>query len=206
MARKPKGYSRVDSEEVQGWLVRIKRGDVRKSRFMSDAAYGSKRKSREAAEKQYEEWAKEMPAAATSHGKLSVRNTTGVVGVHFARDTDSRFPNCQYDSYIASWLSDEGKRTKLGFSCNRYGDDAFALACLAREKKLTDRDKVMALLDKQRKSGKPIDMPPAVPPAKPAKKKPAKASADKPKPTKKAVKKVAKKATKKAAAKGKMAK
>ena len=61
MARQPKGYSRVDSEVVHGWLVRIKRGDVRKSRFMSDSTYGGKRKSRDAAQQQYEEWTKEMP-------------------------------------------------------------------------------------------------------------------------------------------------
>ncbi len=153
MARQPKGYSRVDSEDVHGWLVRIKRGDERKSRFMSDSTYGGKKKSRDAAQQQYEEWTKEMPEPATSQGKLSVRNTTGVVGVHFACDTDSRFPNCQYESYIASWLSDEGKRTKLGFSCSRYGEDAFELACIAREKRLTDREKVLALLERRKKSG-----------------------------------------------------
>jgi len=178
MARQPKGYSRVDSEDVHGWLVRIKRGDVRRSRFMSDSTYGGKRKSRDAAQQQYEEWTKEMPEPATSHDKLSVRNTTGVVGVHFACDTDSRFPNCQYESYIASWLADDGKRTKLGFSCSRYGDDAFDLACIAREKRMTDREKVLALLERRKKTGA---------------KSPAKASAA-PKVAKTAKKKVAKQA------------
>lgn len=172
MARQPKGYSRVDSEDVHGWLVRIKRGDVRKSRFMSDSTYGGKRKSRDAAQQQYEEWTKEMPEPATSHDKLSVRNTTGVVGVHFACDTDSRFPNCQYESYIASWLADDGKRTKLGFSCSRYGEDAFDLACIAREKRLTDRAKVMALLERRKKTGVKSTAAPKV--AKTAKKKVAK--------------------------------
>jgi hypothetical protein len=146
---------------------------------MSDSTYGGKRKSRDAAQKQYEEWTKEMPEPATSHDKLSVRNTTGVVGVHFACDTDSRFPNCQYESYIASWLAEDGKRTKLGFSCSRYGEDAFDLACIAREKRLTDRAKVMALLERRKKSGvksptKPN--PPAAKVAKTAKKKVAKAA------------------------------
>jgi hypothetical protein len=200
MARKPKGYSRVDSEDVHGWLVRIKRGDVRKSRFMSDSTYGGKRKSRDAAEKQYEDWLRELPQAATSHGKLSGRNTTGIVGVHFARDTDSRFPNCQYESYIASWLSEDGKRTKLGFSCNRYGADAFELACIAREKRLTDREKVVALMEKRKKSGKPAPVPLTAAAAADSN---AKAAAGKSKPSKNAVKT---KTGSKAAAKGKQAK
>lgn len=156
MPRKPKGCSRVDSDttNAHGWLVRIKRGDVRRSKFVSDAAYGGKAKAKLAARELYEQWVQELPEPDSSVGKLSARNTTGVVGVHYSLDADERFPNCAYDSYIASWLSDDGKRTKIGFSCNRYGDDAFALACLAREKRLTDRAKVLALHARQSASKK----------------------------------------------------
>jgi hypothetical protein len=143
--RNPKGFSRVDSESTNahGWLVRIKRGDVRRSRFISDSTHGGKRKSKLVAQQVYEEWLKELPAPETSLNKLNRRNTTGVVGVHYSHDVDGRYPGCEYESYIASWLSDAGKRTKLGFSCNKYGNKAFALACLARELRTTDRQAVL---------------------------------------------------------------
>lgn len=149
--RQPKGYSRVDSDTTNshGWLVRIRRKDVLKSSFVSDSTHGGKRKSQAAAIKLYEEWTKDLPPMETCAGKMSVRNASGVVGVHYANDGDTRYPSCTYESYIASWLSDEGKRQKLGFSCNKYGDDAFALACIAREKKLTDRKKVLAIFEKK---------------------------------------------------------
>lgn len=151
VARQPKGYSRVDSETTNshGWLVRIRRKDVLKSSFVSDSTHGGKRKSLAAAVALYEEWTRDLPPMETCAGKMSVRNASGVVGVHYANDGDTRYPNCRYESYIASWLGEEGKREKLGFSCNKYGDDAFFLACIAREKQLTDRKKVLAIFAKK---------------------------------------------------------
>jgi hypothetical protein len=151
VARQPRGYSRVDSDTTNshGWLVRIRRQDVLKSSFVSDSTHGGKRKSLAAAIKLYQEWTAKMPPMETCAGKMSVRNASGVVGVHYANDGDSRYPNCSYESYIASWLGENGKRMKLGFSCNKYGEDAFALACIAREKKLTDREKVLAIFAKK---------------------------------------------------------
>lgn len=154
MPRKIRGFSRVESADARGWLVRIKRGDDRKSRFISDTAHGGKRKSMQVAQELYEEWVAEMPPPETSLNKVGVRNSSGVVGVHHSHDVDMRFPGCNYDSYVASWLDEDGKRKNIRFSCNKYGDDAFELACIAREKQLSDRDKVMALLERRKKSGK----------------------------------------------------
>lgn len=155
MPRKIKGYSRVDSGDAHGWLVRIKRGDTQKSRFISDSTNGGKRKAMLVAKAIYEQWVNEMPPPKTSENKLGKRNKSGVVGVHHSHDVDERYPGCEYESYIASWLDDDGRRKNVRFSCNKYGDDAFELACLAREKKLTDREKVIALYSRRKKTSKP---------------------------------------------------
>jgi hypothetical protein len=192
--RKVKGYSRVESGDARGWLVRIKRGDERKSRFISDSTHGGKRKAMLVAQQVYEEWVAEMPAPETSAGKIGKRNSSGVVGVHYSHDVDERYPGCEYESYVASWLDEDGRRKNMRFSCHKYGDDAFELACLAREKKLADRDKVVALFSRRQKS-----KPKKSAKSKPAKKTPAQKTTAKSKPAKKTT--VKKKTAKKTIAK-----
>lgn len=154
MPRKLKGYSRVDSEDAHGWLVRIKRGDTRRSRFISDSTNGGKRKSEKVAKEVYDAWVAELPEPESSEDKLGKRNSTGVVGVHHSWDQDTRFPNCRYESYVASWVDDEGKRRNIRFSINKYGKrGAFEMACICRQERLRDRNKVIAI-HKQRKSAK----------------------------------------------------
>ncbi len=150
--RSSKGYSRVDSDErnVHGWLVRIKRGKTRRSKFLSDATHGGKRKSLTEAKLVYQAWQAELPPPTSTRGKLTNRNASGVVGVHFSSDTDARYPNCRYESYIASWKSEDGHRRNTRFSCNKYGKKiAFQLACIAREVMSSDREKVLAIYDRR---------------------------------------------------------
>ncbi len=152
MPRKIKGYSRVDSDDAHGWLVRIKRGDTRRSRFISDATHGGKRKSMLIAQQLYRDWTDELPEPETSAGKVGVRNSTGIVGVHFARDIDARYPSCVYESYVASWLNEDGRRRNVRFSCSKYGEDeARALAAIARQQQISDREKVESIFERIQK-------------------------------------------------------
>lgn len=147
----PKGFARVDSEatNTHGWLVRISRGAERRSRFFSDSSHGGKAKSKKLAEACYQEWVKEMSPPGSTRDKLTKRNGTGVVGVHLAKEVDSRYPTCQYVSYVASWLGDDGKRRNVRFLINRYGKKvALQLAALARKHQLSEREKVHALYEK----------------------------------------------------------
>lgn len=155
MPRNVKGFSRVDSGEAHGWLVRIKRGDIKRSRFISDSTHGGKRKSKAVAEQVYQDWVAELPAPDTAEDKLGKRNASGVVGVHYSHDVDSRYPNCAYEYYIASWKTEDGKRQNVRFSISKWGKKvAFELACLARAKRTTDRNKVQKLYEKQAKIAK----------------------------------------------------
>ncbi len=197
MARKIKGFSRVDSGDAHGWLVRIKRGDIKRSRFISDATHGGKNKSKKLAEQVYEEWVKELPEPDTAEDKLGKRNTSGVVGVHYSYDVDARYPGCAYEYYIASWKTDDGTRQNVRFAVSKWGKKAaFDLACIARELRTTDRGKIEQAYERQggKKKKTAVKSSKAAPAAK---KKTANKSATS------AKKKVAKKVTKKKTARKK---
>ena len=86
----PKGFARVDSESTNshGWLVRILRGTERRSRFFSDKTHGGKAKSKKKAEACYQAWVAEMDPPISTRNKITKRNSTGVVGVHLATESD----------------------------------------------------------------------------------------------------------------------
>lgn len=147
----PKGFARVDSESTNshGWLVRILRGSERRSRFFSDKTHGGKAKSKKKAEACYLAWVAEMEPPISTRDKITKRNSTGVVGVHLATESDPRYTDCQYVSYVASWMTDDRKRRNIRFLVNKYGKkNALALATIAREKQCVDREKVVAMFEK----------------------------------------------------------
>ena len=211
MPRKVKGYSRVDSGEAHGWLVRIKRGDIKRSRFISDSTHGGKKKSKAVAEQVYQEWADELPEPDTAEDKLGKRNSSGVVGVHYSYDVDARYPNCAYEYYIASWKTEDGRRQNVRFAISKWGKKvAFELACIARAERTTDREKVQKLHEKGHDAAKASPKKGATAkkaaPKKAAKKAAPKKAAKKAAPKKAAKKAAPKKAAKKAAPKKKAAK
>lgn len=156
MARaKPTGASRVDrpANGAVGWLMRIRRGETFVQEFFSDAAYGGKRAAQRAARERYAELAASLPPPKTSEGALSVRNSSGVVGVRLAREGTNAAGEPR-ESYVASWRENGRDRT-VRFSCTAFGKrKAFQLAQLARELRTTDRDVLLAQLAANRKSAK----------------------------------------------------
>ena len=172
--------------------MRIRRGGTFVQEFFSDAAHGGKRKSQLAAQKRYAELSESLPAPSTSEGTMSVRNSSGVVGVRLAREGTNAAGEPR-ESYVASWR-EGGQDKTVRFSCSLFGKrKAFQLACLAREKRSTDRDALLEELGASKGKGKAV---------KAVKKAPAKAKKAAKKAVKtveKAAKKVAKKAAKKAA-------
>ncbi len=193
-----KGITRLDIESNCGYVVRMSRGGNRISKYFSDSQNGGKRKALIAAKACYDELLKTMgPANASPTGRLTSRNSTGVVGVHVAYTQDNRYPGCEYYAYCASWVTESGKREKASFAWNKYGQDlAMELAILARDRRISDREKVVALYEQtgaSKKSGKGKTVKKTVKKQakKTVKKKAVKRAA------KKSVKKVVKKAAKK---------
>ena len=157
MSKALKGITRIEYDGIstRGWMVRITRAGVRKQQFFNDKSLGGKAKSLKAAKECYTEWAANAGPVQTSKGRKTSRNSSGKVGVHLVRNVDSRWANAESFGYCASWVTEDGLRQKLSFAWKRYGKkNAWTLACLAREKELTDRAKVLALFEAQTKRAK----------------------------------------------------
>jgi len=154
------GITRFDVEgsTVRGYMVRICRNGKRISEFFSDARCGGKRKAFQAAQESYQYLLGVMgPIVSPTRNKITRRNTSGKVGVHAAHSTDSRYPNSDTWSYCASWVTNDRKRMKVSFSWIKYGEDvAWELACLAREKLINERERVVTLYEnrERRKAAK----------------------------------------------------
>lgn len=203
-----KGITRFDHNNRHGYLVRISRGGHRTNKYYADATYGGKRKALAAAKEAHARLEEELgPIESSTKDRLTNRNSTGVVGVHVAYTQDSRYPNCEYYAYCASWVNEAGKRKKISFAWNRYGQNmAWDLAVLARQKELTDREKVVAMFErrqgKKTKQSKKATKRLAKRPVgrkKVSKKKPAKKPNAKKRLVKKGLKKTVKKSAKKKA-------
>ena len=153
-----RGITRFEYEQKSGsgFLVRLCRNGQRINEFFSDARYGGKAKAKKAAKERYEQLVEEYgPASTSMKGVVTSRNTTGIVGVHIAHGFDNRFPNCEYWSYCASWVNEDGSRSKISFSWNKYGEEeALELAKFAREREICEREKVETLFAKSQAAKK----------------------------------------------------
>lgn len=137
------GITRYDIPEKKtfGCMMRICRQGKRYNEFFSDADCGGKRKSKDAAIARYNELAAQLPEPGPVKNKATVRNSSGVVGVHNAETLDAS--GNVYLAYCASWVDETGRRCKINFSVSKYGDrKAWALACFARKHKISDRQEV----------------------------------------------------------------
>ena len=151
-----KGITRFDLDSgVSGYMVRTCRKGKKTNDFFSDSKYGGKRKALAAAKQKYEELQIKLgPAKHATLNKITARNTSGHVGVHLDHTVRNESPDFEYFSYVASWTED-GKRVKTKFSCDKYGKKAaFEMACLARKKKITDREKIITLYERAKKRKK----------------------------------------------------
>jgi len=150
------GITRFDIDERHGYMVRIRRNGNQINEYFSDKKFGGKRKALTAAKERHAQLVEELgPAENATKNLLTNRNTTGKVGVHVAHSYETRWANNEYFAYCASWKETDGARKKINFSWSLYGKkEAFELACLARDKELTDRDTVVAIREKLKAKAK----------------------------------------------------
>jgi hypothetical protein len=142
-AKKIKGITRheVSHSSSAGWMMRIQRQRVLTQEYFSDGVYGSKNKARIAAEERYQELVKKLPAVVRG-GSKSVRNTSGKVGVRLSVAKGALPDSNALEAYVAFWRVD-GADFTVQFACKKYGKrGAFKRACIARDKKIVDRDLV----------------------------------------------------------------
>ncbi|MBL8480898.1 MAG: AP2 domain-containing protein [Rhodocyclaceae bacterium] len=137
------GISRVDNEasRTHGWLVTIqRRGTIHRKHF-SDGVFGGKQKSFNAAKAFRDEIIEKYPPFSLREYSNIVKknNKSGVVGVcrYCASETRDLPEDKQRWFWVASWPLPDGKRKRVKFSVNKYGEDtAFKMALKARKEAL----------------------------------------------------------------------
>ncbi|MCB1232655.1 MAG: hypothetical protein KDN19_20580 [Verrucomicrobiae bacterium] len=136
------GICRLDLETSQthGWQVRLQRNGVRFTRFFADESWGGRKaaleRARQFRDRLLNRLERRDSGKARSHSIPASRNRSGVVGV--ARVINIGANGIEYASWQATWSPSAGARRRVRFSVLRYGEDeAFRLACDARERGLT---------------------------------------------------------------------
>jgi hypothetical protein len=127
-----RNVQRVDHHHFHGWQVCLKRAGERHEHYFGDEG------DREAALRRALRWRDQMAAVLPPPRKFKRRhvlNTTGVIGVHLARQYTRARRLAHY--YGATWMDDLGHRRKRSFSVAKYGTrKARALAVAARAEAL----------------------------------------------------------------------
>ncbi len=121
-----------------GWQVRLQRRGKRYDKYFADAGFSGKRAALASA-KAYRDHLLEISRNYTTKelaSRPSVRNSSGVVGVRPAVQTDQRDGyEFSYHFWIAQWTDHEGNRRTRSFSVDKWGDDeACRLAIQARNR------------------------------------------------------------------------
>jgi AP2 domain len=142
------------NEPMRTVMARISRQGVLHQKNFPLTQYKTWEKAERAGKKWVKETLPTLPQADSTRGKLTARNSSGVVGVRLANATRTRnervYPDWRWVAYWAGCEQSGG----IGFSVKSYGDrEAFLSACLARELESLDRDAIAAEL--KRRKGSP---------------------------------------------------
>jgi hypothetical protein len=132
--RSARNLQRVDHHDFYGWHVCLKRAGRRYERYFSDQGDAKDARERALA------WRDEMVATLPPPRKFKRRyalNTTGVIGVHLARQRTRKGTHLRY--YCATWIDDAGRPRKRSFSVAKFGEmKARSLAIHARKDALAE--------------------------------------------------------------------
>jgi hypothetical protein len=137
-----KGISRIDCPENKtvGWYVRVRLGNVTKSKFISDHKNGGKEEGLKRAVACRNQLEQELGKPRTDWiivGK-NPRNQTGVVGVRRTAKKHKGKDGRVYlnDVYEVTWNAGREKRGRTSVSIAKYGErNAFRRACAIRRQK-----------------------------------------------------------------------
>lgn len=137
-----KGISRIDCPERKtvGWYVRVRLGNVTKSKFVSDKGHGGKEAALQRAVEYRNEMERELGKPRTDWVVVgnNPRNVSGVVGV---RRTAKKYKGKDGTVYLnevyeVSWNAGREKRGRTSVSIKKHGErGAFLRACAIRRQK-----------------------------------------------------------------------
>ena len=137
-----KGISRIDCPERKtvGWYVRVRLGNVTKSKFISDSKHGGREAGLERAVECRGELEAELGKPRTDWVVVgnNPRNRSGVVGVRRAVKKYTGKDGRVYlnEVYEVSWNAGRELRGRTSVSIRKYGElRAFRMACAIRRQK-----------------------------------------------------------------------
>ena len=137
-----KGISRIDCPENKtvGWYVRVRLGNVTRSKFVSDRKHGGKESGLLRAVEFRNQFEQELGKPRTDWviiGK-NPRNRSGVVGVRRAVKKYKGRDGTVYlnEVYEVTWNAGRESRGRTSVSISKYGEmSAFRRACAIRRQK-----------------------------------------------------------------------
>lgn len=137
-----KGISRIDCPENKtvGWYVRVRLGNVTKSKFLSDHKHGGKEQALERAVECRNQLEQALGKPRTDWIIVgnNPRNRSGIVGVRRAVKKYKGKDGTIYlnDVYEVTWNAGREKRGRTSVSITKYGEArAFRKACAIRRQK-----------------------------------------------------------------------
>lgn len=137
-----KGISRIDcpQNKTVGWYVRVRLGNVTKSKFVSDHKNGGKEEALKLAVEFRNQLEQELGKPRTDWVIVgnNPRNRTGVVGVRRATKKYKGKDGKIYlnEVYEVTWNAGREKRGRTSVSIAKYGErSAFRRACAIRRQK-----------------------------------------------------------------------
>ena len=137
-----KGISRIDCPENKtvGWYVRVRLGNVTKSKFISDQKHGGKELALEQAVECRNRLEQELGKPRTDWVIVgnNPRNSSGIVGVRRAVKKYKGKNGRVYlnEVYEVTWNAGREKRGRTSVSISKYGETtAFRRACAIRRQK-----------------------------------------------------------------------
>lgn len=137
-----KGVSRIDCPERKtvGWYVRVRLGNVTKSKFISDSKHGGKDAGLLRAVECRNQLERELGKPRTDWVVVgeNPRNKSGIVGVRRAVKKYKGKDGTIYlnEVYEVSWNAGREKKGRTSVSIKKYGEaSAFRRACAIRRQK-----------------------------------------------------------------------
>ncbi len=142
----------IPEKNHYGYSVRIQRQGKHHRKFFSYSRHGGKQGALKKAQEHYREQKSSLPESTGNKNIKSVRNTSGKVGVHLTQGASKRWLGSYSWAYVAGWRDADGKHRHMSFALGKYGDrTAWKLACIARDKELTDRDRIFEIYAAEQK-------------------------------------------------------
>lgn len=133
------------NEQEKCYMARIRRRNQLYQENFTLKQYGSWRAARTAAWLWVQATLPTLPEPSTSKGRMSNRNTSGIVGVRLAESVRRKNgKEYRHWRWIAFWPGCPFPGG-IGWSVTKYGDDAaFLHAAIARKLETVDREKIDA--------------------------------------------------------------